>query len=424
MGLPAGRRMIAAVAAGTVTVLAVVAFAVGALWGQGHLARSASTGRIEPSRHHVVPGHPAGAGSSTVVPAPPGSIEVTAYGADPTGASDATAGFAQAIDAAEASGDGTVYVPPGRYVLDDLSARVCELCIDRPIHLVGSGSSATTLVNEIGLKNPRSTRSLDMIEIVSGVGGKPGGADGTTISGLTLDSATYDAGTDIMDFANHTVLSGLVVHAATSTDHYNPNSFGIRVITVCSPYTVTSRYRVDNQVDDVTITGNGSTGTTELDLSCQVGSTVSNVTIDGNGMDIYICHDVTVDGATLTGHASVGPPYTWVMNDSSDIHLRHIETVGSGGVIVQHLHDLPSTDVTITDETMNDPTGVLFVGDAAHVTIADSTLGILDISPALAADNIALQATTIAQPVLCPHPGRVRALHGLACGTSEHGPSG
>lgn len=407
--------------AGTVVVL-VAAVAGWSVWRHGGQARSASIGTAMPASGRSLAARPPTAGGgTTVVPPPAGSMSVTSFGADPTGATDATPGFVRAIDAAEARRDGTLYVPAGRYVLDDLSATVCELCIHQPIHLVGAGASFTTLLNEVGLKNPRSTKSLVMIEIFSGPGGAPGGADGTTVSGLTLDSSTYDAGTDIMDFGNHTTLSDLTVHAATSTDHYNSNSFGIRVITVCSPYDVASRYRVDNRVDDVTITGNGSTGTTELDLSCQVGTTVSNVFIDGNGMDIFICHDVTVDGATLVGRASVGPPYTWVMNDSSDIHLQHIVTVGSGGVIVQHRHDLPSTDITIADETMEDPTGVLFVGDADHLAIVDSTVGIFWIAPVGTASDIKLQGSTIARPVVCPHPGRVSGLHGLTCGASEPG---
>lgn len=58
---------------------------------------------------------------------------MTSYGADPSGKADATTAFARAIDAAEKRGDGTLYVPPGRYVLDDPKAAVCELCIRRPI---------------------------------------------------------------------------------------------------------------------------------------------------------------------------------------------------------------------------------------------------------------------------------------------------
>lgn len=50
---------------------------------------------------------------------PTGRFDVVAdHGADATGASDATAAFQQAIDAAEAAGGGVVVVPPGTYRLD------------------------------------------------------------------------------------------------------------------------------------------------------------------------------------------------------------------------------------------------------------------------------------------------------------------
>lgn len=53
------------------------------------------------------------------LPAPAGPVfDVTDYGADATGASDATGGIAAAIAAAESAGGGVVYLPPGLYRCD------------------------------------------------------------------------------------------------------------------------------------------------------------------------------------------------------------------------------------------------------------------------------------------------------------------
>lgn len=346
---------------------------------------------------------------------PPGSISVVSYGADPSGVKDSTPAFRQAIRAAEAERDGTVYVPPGRYVLDDPGVAGCQLCIVAPVHIVGAGPSYVTLVNEMGLRNPNFGKSQPMIEIRTGPHGRPGGADGTTISGLTLNSSEFQAGTDIIDFANDTTLSDLDVEASTSNNHYNPDTFGVCVIAICNPFTFARVHRIDNSIDNVTITGQGADGDTELDLSCQIGTTVDNVNIIGNGRDIYDSRDVTVKDAILVGRASVGTAFTWVINDSSNIVLDDVTTVGSGGVIVQHLHHEPSVNVIVADEVMRDPNETLFVGDIDGLLLERDRLGRMRIDPAESATNITLRDTTLSGPVMCSRTTHISDLSGLSC---------
>jgi len=62
----------------------------------------------------------------------------SAYGADPTGATDSTVAIQGAIDDAEAQGWGTVYLPGGTY-------EVTHLTVTDDIHLVGAGHAATTI---------------------------------------------------------------------------------------------------------------------------------------------------------------------------------------------------------------------------------------------------------------------------------------
>lgn len=366
------------------------------------------------SSSRPVPPSTSGVGS-----APPGSFNVVSYGANPHGEGDSTPAFRRAIQAAEAR-DGTVWVPPGTYLLDEPRHSSCQdtsaqLCIRAPITLMGAGTKYVTLVNEIGLRTPGVSHSMPMIVVLTGSGGSTGGADGTKISHLTLNSSRYEAGTDVMDFANDTVLQHLDVQAARSTNHYNPNSFGVRVIAVCNPYNYSRIYRSHNEIEDLEITGDGSTGNTELDISCQDGTSLNNVSINGNGMDIYISRNISVNGAVLTGKSSTGTPYTWVINDSSNVSLDHITTYGSGGVIVQHKGDFPTRDVTVEHETMEDPTNSLFIGDVVGLELDHDVLGNIAINPVVQARNINLVESTVRGEVTCHHRSLIEDLVGLSC---------
>jgi len=218
-----------------------------------------------------------------------------------------------------------------------------------------------------------------------------------------------------MDFASHTTLENLNVQAAKSTNTYNPNAFGIRVIAICNPSNFATIYRVDNVVKNVTINGLGSYGQTELDFSCQVGSSMNNVTISGNGLDSYISKDITISNATITAVPTAPNPYTWVINDSKNVTLNHITTYGSEGYIVQHLHNEPATNITVENETMKDPTGVLFIGDVDDLALKSDSLANIRISPAISASNIAMSDSSLSGKVECYHVNKITDLSGLAC---------
>lgn len=354
---------------------------------------------------------------------PPGSLNVLSYGAKPNSSADSTPAFRKAIAAAELK-HGTVYVPPGTYVLDDLHDTACQntvaqLCIKAPVHLVGAGPESVILVNQIGLKNNDHGLSMPMIVVLTGPKGRPGGADGTSISGMTLNSSDYEAGTDILDFANDTVLGDLDVEAAKSTNHYNPNSFGVRVIAVCNPHDVATIHRMDNLVDNVTITGNGSGGNTELDISCQEGTQIKDVHITGNGMDIYISRNISVEGAVLKGESIPGMqyvPYTWVTNDSTNVTLNDVSAYGSGGVIVQHSDDLPARNVLVENEIMRDPSGILFIGDVNGLTLENDQLANVRIDPRQEAADIRMIHSTLEGTVSCAGKGLITGLVGMSCG--------
>lgn len=315
------------------------------------------------------------AGTTSRMP-PRRVVNVVAEGADPSGSHDATAAIARALTLAQSHPGGEVYFPAGRYILDDPSRRQVDFLINRPIHIVGAGPGRTVIVNELGALNSAAPVSTTIFEIVTDPNTHSGGGDGTTISGMTLDSASYDAGTSIMDFANHTTLSDLVVRAPRSTNSFNPNAFGIRVIAVCNPSDRSTVSRIGNVVVDVVITGNGAQGQTELDLSCQQRSTVDDVTIDGNGVDVFYCSHDTLENLTLTGSPTApghSQSYTWVVTGSYDITISDVHTVGSGGVIAPDVTDV-TRGLRVIDETMNGVGAYLSVGDSERTVIKDSHL--------------------------------------------------
>ncbi|MDA8194908.1 MAG: glycosyl hydrolase family 28-related protein [Thermaerobacter sp.] len=347
----------------------------------------------------------------------PPVFNVVNYGADPSGVRDSTNAIRRAIAAAESHPYSEVYFPPGRFLLDQRSPHLFDFVIDRPIHIVGAGPHATTIINKIGRKTPGVSLSTVIFEIVAAHGMHTGGGSGSSISDMTLNSAMYDAGTDIMDFGSYTSLTNLIVLAARSTHQYNRNSFGIRVITVCNPANYSYVYRMDNVIRNVTIVGSGSGGNTELDLSCQVGTTASHISIHGNGMDIFYSRDIHVSHADLTGglHGNT-QDFTWVVTGSSHVALSHITTDGQGGVIEPD-PVLVSHQIQIAQERMIDRAAFMRIGDVQQLAVTHSTLGNIAIDPVFSVTHVTMLDTTYGR-IWCRRGTKISGLSGLRCPTS------
>lgn len=358
------------------------------------------------------PAAPAPAPSGGSPTQPPGSLSVVSYGADPTGGRDSGQAFQQAVTAAETGSSDTVYVPAGRYVFTGRGSGAAVTISTRAVHVIGAGAAATTIVEEVGAKSGAKLGKV-IFSIKSGKHNTPGGGDGSSIAGLTLDSASYDAGTAILDTGNDTTLSGLVVHAPRSSQGYNGDQFGIRVIAICNHDDLARVHRSGNRVADVVLTGEGQGGNTDLDISCQEGTTVSDVNDTGNGIDIYICDNVTVDG--LTFHP--GPqrdPTPYVITPPSDhITLLHVTSYGNGGRIQPSPKGYKVTNTTISGEQMLDRTQTLVLGDAQSTTITSSSLGHLDLAPVHGLAGVDVQGSSVAA-VTCS--GAVSGVVGASCG--------
>ncbi len=400
------RRNLKAIAA-----LILIAVTLGTLYVTNHKATNGTPAPPPVPRPSGASGQ--GGPGTSPLPKPTEVYNVVNFGADRTGQRDSTNAIRAAITAAEAHSGSEVYFPPGKFILDQPSPKLFDFVINKPIQIIGAGISATTIINEVGQKTPGVTLSTDMFAIEVAPGTQTGGGSGTIISNMTLDSATYDAGTDIMDFANHTTLSNLKVLAASSTNTYNYNSFGIRVIAICNPNNISYKYRVGNVINNVTIIGKGQQGTTELDLSCQVGTSASNITIVGNGLDIFYCHNDTVSNANLTSGNYAPRLYTWVITGSTNISLSNIIANGMGGTIAPDVR-LVSNNISIENESMTQKYSSLYIGDSRNVSILNSSLGGVIILPRAKVDGLKLDHTSVSL-VICRPGASTSNLSGLAC---------
>jgi len=362
------------------------------------------------------------------------TYNVVTYGADPTGQTDSTPAVRAAISTAQVVAGNTVYFPAGRYILNDNDGAGIDFVLStNQIIIQGAGRDTTTLVEEIGAKEPGYPLSKVIFEIVSG--GKdasgnllPGGADGTTIKGLTLDSGSYDAGTTILDYANNTTISNLTIYGPLSyppapnqippRPGYNRDQFGVRVIAICNHTNEGTMHHYGNTVDNLIIIGHGKAGNTDLDISCQEGASVSHITDTGNGIDIYIANNTSLTHYTYHPGTIQATPKSYIITGPTDgTIISHVTTYGSGGVLQPSPAGYVISNTSISYETMMVPGFNLVIGDAAQTTIDHSALGTIAIQPQQATNGVTVTKTTLSgtPPVTCNNVSLITGLSGISC---------
>ncbi|MGC8480268.1 MAG: glycosyl hydrolase family 28-related protein [Acidimicrobiales bacterium] len=340
-------------------------------------------------------------------------VNVTSFGADPTGAKDSRAAIVSALASAETKPGSELYFPAGTYVLKSVTKPLADFYVGVPIRIVGAGTGATTIIDEVGQTTGNSNPPI-MFLFQGPNAPHPGGASGSLMTGFTLNAAKYQSGTPITDYANNTLIENLQVYAPTSTLSYNPNQFGVRVIAVCDHATYQSINRTGNVVANVSIIGSGIGGNTELDLSCQVNVTATNINIQGNGVDVDFCQHASLSNFTLVGGSNGDLQHTtWIVVGSHDVTLSNITTNGKGGVIMPAVKS-SSSGITITHEVMKNTSGYLVIGDASGVTIEDSQLGGVAIAPLVGLSNVSIKSTSYTH-TRCAAQGTVATLQGVAC---------
>jgi hypothetical protein len=343
---------------------------------------------------------------------------VVTYGADPTGTRDSTVGIQKAITAAEDDPGSTVSFPAGRYVLDDPGAGQTAFVIDRAtVHIVGAGAATTTIVQEAGAKSGLA-RGQGIFRISTPHKQETGGADGSSITGLTLDSASYDGGTPILDSANNTTISQDTVQGPRSDKTYNKGQFAVRVITVCQHDDLAEKHRSDNTVSNLVLSGAGKAGNTDLDLSCQENDTVSNITDTGNGMDVYIATNVSINGLVFHPGPGLNHPEPYIIvGPTNNVTIANVTSYGLGGKLQQNPKGgSPIVGTTITNEQMlGGSTYALTIGDADNTKIVGSKLGRLVIAPDNPQSGLVVSGSQVAGTT-CSGSGTITAVTGVTCG--------
>ncbi len=108
-------------------------------------------------------------------------------------------------------------------------------------------------------------------------------------------------------------------------------------------------------------------------------------------------------------------PKGWFITDSSGIHITNFTTSGAGGIIRNPNYQ--TTNVTIDHEVMTKPGFFLAIGDAANVTITNSTLTGLRIEPYKATTALTVTSSSVATTVCAPQASAVvSGLAGVRCG--------
>jgi hypothetical protein len=338
---------------------------------------------------------------------------VTTFGADPTGQHDSTTAIRAALLAAEATpGPNVVYFPSGTYILNDNDGQNFDFKLQgpNPVIVEGAGMATTKIVEEVGLAKYPSIPMTKGVFLIAQKGGS-----GSQITGVTVDSQTYTAGTALADYGSYTTIDNDTFLGAPSSPRYNPDVFDARVIGVCNH--TDNVKNGNNYVSNLVLNGRGSGGNVDLDISCQYNDQVSNIQDTGNGMALYIDSDISVSNLTYTAAAGTeGRPYQ-ITAPSDHISLTGVTTDASGGVVMPSPNGYLSTDISISNETMANAGYGLAVGDVSNLTISNSKLMGLRIDPYFTASDINLLDTSYKQVTCAPAEptAAITSLSGINC---------
>lgn len=318
------------------------------------LAAGCGSNRVSTPPHQTFASRTAG---PTALQPAHATFDVTQYGAVGNGVADNTTGFSRAISAAQATGGGTVVVPPGRYMFSG-STNVDSASILIPgnvgIALQGSGRDQTYL-----------------IEAVKGKGLLSVFADSTMISGLTMDTQTHDGGAAIFVRANHTSL--LHTRVLGSPGHFALYYAGPAGAMHSSP-----TYNMGNTVEDLQL--NELNCDDGFSWSFQQDSRISDVVHTGSRLALYVDADTTVTNYQYTP----GPQQCaarngfWLTPPGNNISIVNFVSSGEGGkvgVTGQGGAAWVADNITIRGEILTGSGNQLSIGDVRNLQLEDCNLG-------------------------------------------------
>ncbi len=399
---------------GRIAAVAIVVVGVAAVGG----FLAADSGHSDRSHGGATPATTATASSPShqTSPGPRGVFDVEHYGADPSGRTDSTLAIRATIAAAGAAGGWqTVYFPPGTYLLDHNDGAYQDFLLQNvKVNILGAGASTTKLIEKVGTYAYPNLKRGKTVFVFSHM-------RGFFVRGLTIDSQTFNAGDTIDDYGDDSTLEDLTLLGANNGSGRAvdaANVFDLRVIAVCNAKPSSKLYNVyhsGNVVRNIVLEGRGTGGNDDLDFACERDGTISNVVDTGWGTALYIDQNVTVSDYTFRPQGSRPAYRGFYITDSHQITITNFTTYGEGGIISSP--SSPSSDITIKGEHMESPGFSLVIGDANNVTVEDSVLDVVVISPKNAANGVSFRNSSFQSFSCRARDGAViTGLVGATCG--------
>ncbi len=313
------------------------------------------------------------------LPAP--VINVVQNGADPTGQTDDTAVITQAIAQAQANGGGTVYFPPGTYLVGASAtsgSSSFSISSGPPITLAGAGMTQSTLVE--------TDSAEDLLDMH---------VDGMVVEDLGFNTALYGAGHCVGAIANNITLERVnLVDGSRAFSVYLAGPAGASASNLI--------YNTGNQILDSTIID--SINDDSLSFSYQQNGTIRNITHTGSRLALFMDQNVTVTDyryAPGSQSASVQNGF-YITPPTSGVTIRNFVSSGQGGVIGPNSAGRISSNITIIGETLLNPGYSLYIGDANGVTLENGSLvgngsgtGRLAFVPDIATSNVVVEDMTL-----------------------------
>jgi hypothetical protein len=173
---------------------------------------------------------------------------------------------------------------------------------------------------------------------------------GVTVENLNLDTAMFNASLPTVKNPNPAVLySNASQTTVTGVTAEAGSGFGMRFV---GPSPCSTDQNDGDSISNIDITTTGTGGFAAIDVSCQNGAALSDLTIHGGMIAIFMDANVTVRGETFTPGPyakSCAPPW-FVTGPAQAIAVDQVTSAGGAGIV----HKAPGA-VTATNQAITNP---------------------------------------------------------------------